>query len=45
MACVGAVYSIEPFVRTADDILDEVIRHENAARTGPNRLTSTSGPR
>jgi hypothetical protein len=28
MACVGAVYSIEPFVRTADDILDEVIRHE-----------------
>jgi hypothetical protein len=28
MACVGAVYSIEPFVRTADDVLDEVIRHE-----------------
>jgi hypothetical protein len=28
MACVGAVYSIEPFVRTAEDILDEVIRHE-----------------
>lgn len=28
MACVGAVYSVEPFVRTADDILDEVIRHE-----------------
>jgi hypothetical protein len=28
MACVGAVYSIEPFVRAADDILDEVIRHE-----------------
>ena len=28
MACVGAVYSIEPFVRTADDILDEVIRDE-----------------
>ena len=28
MACVGAVYSIEPFVRTADDILDEVVRHE-----------------
>jgi hypothetical protein len=26
MACVGAVYSIEPFVRTADDILDEVLR-------------------
>ncbi len=30
MACVGAVYSIEPFARTADDILDEVIRHEKA---------------
>jgi hypothetical protein len=28
MACVGAVYSIEPFVRTADDILDEVIRRQ-----------------
>lgn len=28
MACVGAVYSIEPFVRTADALLDEVIRHE-----------------
>ena len=28
MACVGAVYSIEPFVRTADDILDEVLREE-----------------
>jgi hypothetical protein len=26
MACVGAVYSIEPFVRCADDILDEVLR-------------------
>ncbi len=26
MACVGAVYTIEPFVRTADDILDEVLR-------------------
>ena len=36
MACVGAVYSIEPFVRTADDILDEVIRHEKAeARPEP----------
>src|SRR4051794_41725824 len=26
MACVGAVYSIKPFVREADDILDEVLR-------------------
>ena len=31
MACVGAVYTIEPFVRTADDILDEVVRGERAA--------------
>jgi hypothetical protein len=30
MACVGAVYTIEPFVRTADDILDEVLRDERA---------------
>ena len=26
MACVGAVYTIEPFVRTPEDILDEVQR-------------------
>src|SRR5512135_1511981 len=26
MACVGAVYSIKPFVRTVADILDEVLR-------------------
>jgi hypothetical protein len=30
MACVGAVYTIEPFVRRADDILDEVLRNERA---------------
>src|SRR4051794_34983627 len=30
MACVGAVYTIEPFVRTAEDILDEVLRDERA---------------
>jgi hypothetical protein len=30
MACVGAVYSIEPFVRTADDILDEVVRDKRS---------------
>src|SRR5512135_2504197 len=30
MACVGAVSSIEPFVRTADDILDEVLREKRA---------------
>jgi hypothetical protein len=30
MACVGAVYSIEPFVRTADDVVDEVMRKKAA---------------
>jgi hypothetical protein len=30
MACVGAVYTIEPFVRSADDILDEVLRDKRA---------------
>jgi hypothetical protein len=30
MACVGAVSTIEPFVRSADDILDEVLRDERA---------------
>src|SRR5512143_1038763 len=30
MACVGAVYSINPFVRTADEILDEVLRKKRS---------------
>src|SRR3712207_2443632 len=30
MACVGAVYSIEPFVRKAEDIIDEVLREQKA---------------
>ena len=30
MACVGAVYSIEPFVRKAEDIIDEVLRDGKA---------------
>jgi len=30
MACVGAVYTIEPFVRSADDVVDEVMRKEAA---------------
>src|SRR5438309_7017474 len=30
MACVGAAYSIEPFVRKADDIIDEVLRDKKA---------------
>jgi len=28
MACVGAVYTIDPFVRTAQDVVDEVLRKE-----------------
>lgn len=28
MACVGAVYTIEPFVRTAEEIVDEVLRNQ-----------------
>lgn len=32
MACVGAVYSIEPFVRRAEHIIDEVLREEKAER-------------
>lgn len=31
MAAVGAVYSIAPFVRTADDVIDELARRERAA--------------
>lgn len=31
MACVGAAYSIERFVRTADDVVDEVMRKQRAA--------------
>jgi hypothetical protein len=32
MAAVGAVYTIEPFVRTADEVIDEVMRKEAGAR-------------
>jgi len=28
MACVGAVYTIDPFVRTADEVVDEVMREK-----------------
>jgi hypothetical protein len=31
MACVGAVYTIDPFCRTSDEVVDEVRRHERAA--------------
>jgi len=28
-ACVGGVYTVEPFVRTADDVVDEVLRKKS----------------
>lgn len=31
MACVGAAYSVDRYVRTPDDILDEVFREQRAA--------------
>src|SRR3954470_1530881 len=36
MAAVGAVYTIDPFVRTADDVIDEVMRKKaRERRPGP----------
>jgi hypothetical protein len=32
MAAVGAVYTIDPFVRTADEVIDEIMREEAAKR-------------
>jgi hypothetical protein len=32
MAAVGAVYTIDPFVRTADEVIDEVMRKKAAGR-------------
>jgi hypothetical protein len=29
MACVGGVYSVAPFYRTADDVLNEILRNES----------------
>ena len=34
MAAVGAVYTIDPFVRTADEVIDEVMR-KKAAQAPP----------
>jgi len=31
MACVGGVYTVEPFVRTAEDVVDEVLRDARGA--------------
>jgi hypothetical protein len=32
MSYVGAVYTIAPFIRSADDVIDEVLRRERAAK-------------
>jgi hypothetical protein len=32
MACVGGVYSVEPFHRTVDDILDEMLREKKQSK-------------
>ncbi|MFC1757903.1 hypothetical protein ACFL2H_03935 [Planctomycetota bacterium] len=32
VACIGAVYNIKPFVRVADDILDELFRKQSFER-------------
>jgi hypothetical protein len=42
MACVGALFSIEPLVRRANDILDEVLR-DKEAKERPRRSTSACG--
>ena len=39
MAAVGAVYTIEPFVRTADDVIEEVMR-KKARKRRPARRTN-----
>jgi hypothetical protein len=35
MACVGGVYSVAPFRRTADDVLKEILRKEKQQRPKP----------
>jgi hypothetical protein len=32
MACVGGIYSVAPFRRTADDVVDEILRKEKQQR-------------
>ena len=32
MACVGGVYSVAPFRRTVEDVLNEILRHEKQAQ-------------
>ena len=43
MAAVGAVYTIDPFVRTADEVIDEVMR-KKAAKRRPQPATSECVP-
>ena len=43
MAAVGAVYTIDPFVRTADEVIDEVMRKQAAERR-PKPRTSECVP-
>ena len=40
MAAVGAVYTIKPFVRTADDVIEEVMREK--ARQAPPPVPRTN---
>ena len=40
MAAVGAVYTIEPFVRTADDVIEEVMRKKARQASPQSRRTS-----
>ena len=40
MAAVGAVYTIEPFVRTADDVIEEVMRKKARRLAAPARRTN-----
>ena len=42
MAAVGAVYTIEPFVRTADDVIEEVMR-KKARKLLPQPAEQTGG--
>ncbi len=43
MAAVGAVYTIDPFVHTADEVIDEVMR-KKAAKRRPQPRTSECVP-
>ena len=46
MAAVGAVYTVDPYVRTAADVVAALFRDPDyeAGAAGPNRATNGSGP-